>query len=56
MSLHMLLFAGSTPVGAFLIGTLSERIGVSATLLICGGLCLLGVAFAYVYQRRAQQL
>jgi MFS family permease len=56
MSLHMLLFAGSTPVGAFLIGTLSERIGVSATLLICGGLCLLGVAFAYVYQKRAQQL
>lgn len=55
MSLYMLLFAGSTPVGAFLIGTLSERIGVSATLLVCAGLCLLGVGLAYAYLRRTRR-
>ncbi|HEU4328483.1 MAG TPA: MFS transporter [Roseiflexaceae bacterium] len=55
MSLYMLLFAGSTPIGAFLIGTLSERIGVSATLLICGALCGLGVGVAYLYQKKTEE-
>jgi len=35
-----------------LIGTLSSVIGVSATLLICAGLCLLGVGGALVYRWR----
>src|SRR4051794_10564814 len=38
MSLYMLLFAGSTPIGGLLIGTLSNVIGVSETLLICAAL------------------
>jgi MFS family permease len=52
MSLYMLLFAGSTPIGGLLIGTLSNIIGVSETLLVCAALCLLGVGGAMLYRRR----
>lgn len=50
-SLYFLLFAGSTPIGAFLIGTLSSRLNVTDALLICASLCLFGVVFSFVYQR-----
>lgn len=52
MGLYILLFAGSTPIGALLIGTASNLIGVSATILLCAALCALGVAGAFMYQRR----
>jgi len=52
MGLYMLLFAGSTPIGGFLIGSLSNVIGVSETLLLCALLCLLGVGGALVYRWR----
>lgn len=52
MSLYILLFAGSTPIGGFLIGSLSSSIGVSWTLFICAWLCLAGVVGAALYQRR----
>jgi MFS family permease len=51
MSLYMLLFAGSTPIGGLLIGTISGLLGVSVALLICAGLCLLGVGGAVLYRR-----
>jgi MFS family permease len=54
MGLYMLLFAGSTPIGGFLIGTFSNIIGVSWTLLACACLCLLGVGGALVYRWRTQ--
>jgi MFS family permease len=53
LSLYMLLFAGSTPIGGLLIGTLSNVIGVSETLLVCAALCLLGVGAAVLYRRRS---
>jgi MFS family permease len=52
MGLYMLLFAGSTPIGGFLIGSLSNVIGVSETLLLCALLCLLGVGGALLYRWR----
>lgn len=52
MSLYILLFAGTTPIGGFLIGSLSNVIGVSWTLLVCAGLCLAGVGVGAVYYRR----
>jgi MFS family permease len=52
MSLNILLFMGSTPIGGLLIGVLSKAIGVSATLLLCAVLCLAGVLFAVFYQRK----
>jgi MFS family permease len=54
LSLYMLLFAGSTPIGGLLIGSLSNVIGVSETLLICAVLCLLGVGGAVLYRRRVE--
>ena len=53
MSLYILLFAGSTPIGGFLIGSLSDVIGVSWTLMVCACLCLLGVIGALIYRWRA---
>ncbi|HEX6290261.1 MAG TPA: MFS transporter [Herpetosiphonaceae bacterium] len=52
MSLYILLFAGSTPIGGFLIGSLSDIIGVSGTLLLCAALCFAGVIGADLYRRR----
>jgi MFS family permease len=49
MSLYILLFVGSTPLGGFIIGSLSSTIGASAALLICAGLSLLGVVGAAMY-------
>ena len=53
MSLYILLFAGSTPIGGFLIGTLSNIIGVSWTLFVCAVLCVVGVLGAVVYRWRS---
>ncbi len=50
-SLYFLLFAGSTPIGAFLIGTLSTKFNVTDALLICAALCLLGVVYSALYER-----
>ena len=52
MSLYVLLFIGSTPIGAFLTGTLSDRIGVRPTLLVCAVLCAIGVAVALMFWQR----
>ncbi len=49
MSLYFLLFAGTTPIGSFLVGVLSERVGVPATIVLFGIACLLGVAGASVF-------
>jgi predicted MFS family arabinose efflux permease len=51
MSLNVLLFMGSTPIGGFLIGVLSNLLGVPAALFTCAALCLLGVIIAVLYQR-----
>jgi predicted MFS family arabinose efflux permease len=52
MSLHTLLFIGTTSVGSFTIGTLSEHFGVQAAMLASAGLCALGVVLAVLYARR----
>jgi MFS family permease len=51
MGLYILLFAGSTPIGALLIGALSDGLGVPLALLTCAVLCLLGTCGAFVYRR-----
>jgi MFS family permease len=52
MSVYVLLFVGSTPIGGFTIGALSDLIGVEATLMICAMLSLTGVILAVMYYRR----
>ncbi len=54
MSLNTLLFAGSTPIGSFIIGSLAEHLGVQPTITIMGVLCLAGVGVALLYMRRVR--
>jgi MFS family permease len=49
--IYLLLFVGSTPIGGIVIGTCSELLGVPTALLLCAGLCALGVAGGACYQR-----
>jgi MFS family permease len=49
MSLYMLLFAGSTPIGGYFTGVMAQAVGVPATVGIEAGLCLLGVAAGLAY-------
>ncbi|BBB90945.1 MAG TPA: MFS transporter [Methylomusa anaerophila] len=50
MSLYILSFGGIAPFGSLLGGYLAEFIGVSATFLTCGAICLAGIA-AFAYAR-----
>jgi MFS family permease len=52
MSLNVLLFMGSTPIGALLIGIMSKLFGVSAALFICGVLCMTGVIGGWLYTKQ----
>lgn len=55
-SLYFLLFAGSTPIGAFCIGTLAERWTIQGAVLAAASLCLLGVGLGLLYDRRHGQM
>jgi MFS family permease len=52
MSLYFLLFAGTTPIGGFLVGVLSAQFGVQPTIVLMGALCAVGVAGAALYAWR----
>lgn len=49
ISMYQLLFAGSTPVGSYLTGVLSERIGVRDAILIEAAICVAGILVAAFY-------
>jgi MFS family permease len=51
MSLYTVLFAGMTPLGAMVVGGLSEAYGVPAALLIVASLCALGTLAGWRYLR-----
>ncbi len=53
MSVYVLLFMGSTPIGGFLIGVLSDLVGVQMTLFLCAVTCMIGVLIAVRYYRSA---
>ena len=50
MSLYVLLFAGTTPIGAFLLGNVAERIGVQKAVVLFGTIALLGVGVGALYR------
>jgi MFS family permease len=52
MSLYTVLFAGMTPLGAIVVGGLSEVYSVQAALLIVASLCALGTLASWLYLRR----
>jgi MFS family permease len=51
MGLYVLLFVGSTPVGAFFTGTLATVIGVSPALLVEAVICAASLVIAGLYYR-----
>ncbi|MCC7365111.1 MAG: MFS transporter [Dehalococcoidia bacterium] len=53
ISIFILLQAGSTPIGGFITGTLSDAFGVQRALLVNGALCLAGVVVAVLYRANA---
>jgi MFS family permease len=58
MSLHTLVFAGVTPFGAFLVGSITEALGVRTGLLIagaCGVLSTLAVVGWRAWRRAATE-
>ncbi len=44
MSLYMMSFMGTAPIGSLLAGSVAHHLGAPLTLCICGTLCLLGTA------------
>jgi MFS family permease len=54
LSIYMLLFAGTTPFGSLIIGTVAEHAGVQFAVLGAGIACGLGVVGALVYARRSR--
>jgi MFS family permease len=49
MSLYMLLFAGSTPVGGYVTGLMAEHLGVRMAVGICAMLSMTGIVAALLY-------
>jgi len=55
MSLHTLMFAGMTPFGAFLVGSVTQALGVRAGFLVTGAggmLSILAVSAVWRLRRR----
>ena len=52
MGLYVVIFAGSTPIGALFTGFAADTIGTVLTILIEGSLCLVGVGAGYLYVRK----
>jgi MFS family permease len=55
MGVYLLLFIGSTPIGALLIGWLSNTYSVPVALVVCGVLCILGTLGALLYHERTKE-
>ena len=49
-SLYFTLFMGSTPIGGLLTSALAHAFGVGTALVICAGLCLVGVGGVMLYR------
>ncbi len=52
MGLYVVIFAGSTPIGALFTGFVAEWLGTAQMIFIEGVLCLLGVASGVIYIKR----
>ncbi len=51
MGLYVVIFAGSTPIGALFTGFMADWIGTARTIFVEGLLCLVGVASGAFYVR-----
>ncbi len=50
MSIYILLFAGSTPIGSMLLGSAANIVGVQTAVVAFGTLCVLGVVIGAAYR------
>ena len=55
MSIHTLLFLGSTPIGSMIVGTLAEKQGVRIAIAEMAALCALGVIVGFFYVSRVRE-
>jgi hypothetical protein len=53
MGLYALAFAGMTPFGSLLVGTIAEHLGVRAACALAGGAGLVAVGVLALLGRRA---
>jgi predicted MFS family arabinose efflux permease len=53
MGIYALLFVGTTPIGAYVMGQLAEATGVPVMVLIMAALCAVGVVWGILYVRGA---
>ena len=54
MSVYTTVFAGSTPVGAILMGWIASRYGVAEAMTLGGVICTVIGLSAYVWVRRSR--
>jgi len=52
MGLYVVIFAGSTPIGAMFTGFMADLLGTAMMILVEGLLCLMGVGVGTLYIRR----
>ena len=55
MSIHTLLFLGSTPIGSLIVGALAEQQGVRIAIAEMAAVCALGVIVGYLYVSRVRE-
>ena len=55
MSVYMLVFAGSTPLGNLFVGVLAHVYSAPLALIVCGGLSLLAALIGWVMRKSAEQ-
>ncbi len=55
MSVYMLVFAGSIPIGNLLIGGLVSLFNAPIALLICGGLSLIAAGAGWIFRKPAEK-
>ncbi len=55
MSVYMLVFAGSIPIGNLLIGGLVSLFNAPIALLICGGLSLIAAVAGWIFRKPAEK-
>jgi hypothetical protein len=54
MSLYILLFVGTTPLGSFLLGQAASGLGVQAAIVLFGAISVIGVAVGAIYGGRGK--
>ncbi|HQT92452.1 MAG TPA: MFS transporter, partial [Candidatus Kryptobacter bacterium] len=55
MGLYVVIFAGSTPIGALFTGFMADWIGTARTIFVEGLLCVIGVASGAFYVRNRKK-